>query len=76
MFCTPLVPDDVPDTTPVVGIVSRFATQKGFDLIAQVATRSGRRRSVYRRAGYRRTVLRKPYERSADSVTPTSFQSR
>ena len=29
--------NDVPDTTPVVGIVSRFATQKGFDLIAQVA---------------------------------------
>src|SRR5664279_297492 len=30
--------NDVADTTPVVGIVSRFATQKGFDLIAQVAT--------------------------------------
>ena len=27
----------VPDTTPVVGIVSRFATQKGFDLIAAIA---------------------------------------
>jgi starch synthase len=29
--------NEVADTTPVVGIVSRFATQKGFDLIAQVA---------------------------------------
>lgn len=27
----------VPDTTPVIGIVSRFATQKGLDLIAQIA---------------------------------------
>lgn len=27
----------VPDETPVLGIVSRFATQKGFDLIAQIA---------------------------------------
>ncbi len=29
---------EIPDTTPVVGIVSRFATQKGFDLIAAIAS--------------------------------------
>ena len=27
----------IPDTTPVLGIVSRFATQKGFDFIAEIA---------------------------------------
>jgi starch synthase len=30
---------DVKEETPVLGIVSRFATQKGFDLIAQIAPR-------------------------------------
>jgi len=29
----------ISDDTPVLGIVSRFATQKGFDLIAQIADR-------------------------------------
>ena len=29
--------DHVPGTTPVIGIVSRFARQKGFDMVAQVA---------------------------------------
>jgi starch synthase len=29
----------VSDTTPIIGIVSRFATMKGFDLIAQIADR-------------------------------------
>lgn len=28
---------DIPETTPVLGIVSRFATQKGFDLLAEIA---------------------------------------
>jgi starch synthase len=28
---------DIPDTTPVIGIVTRFATQKGLDFIAQIA---------------------------------------
>ncbi len=29
--------EDVEDATPVIGIVSRFATQKGFDLVQQIA---------------------------------------
>lgn len=29
--------EHVADTTPVIGIVSRFATQKGFDMVAQIA---------------------------------------
>ena len=29
--------EDMSDTTPVIGIVSRFATQKGFDLVQQIA---------------------------------------
>lgn len=28
---------NLPDSTPVVGIVSRFATQKGFDMVAAIA---------------------------------------
>jgi starch synthase len=31
--------EQVEDTTPVIGIVSRFATQKGFDLVEQIAGR-------------------------------------
>ncbi len=29
--------ENLPDTTPVVGMVSRFAAQKGFDLVEQIA---------------------------------------
>ena len=29
--------ENVPDTTPIIGMVSRFATQKGFDFVAQIA---------------------------------------
>jgi starch synthase len=29
--------DSVPDSTPIIGIVSRFAAQKGFDLVARAA---------------------------------------
>jgi starch synthase len=34
---------DVPDSTPVIGICSRFATQKGFDLLQQIAGRLSER---------------------------------
>jgi starch synthase len=29
--------ENVPETTPIIGIVSRFAVQKGFDIVAQIA---------------------------------------
>lgn len=38
--------EKVADTTPVIGIVSRFATQKGFDLVAQIADRLTERNVV------------------------------
>lgn len=34
---------DVPDHTPVIGICSRFASQKGFDLLEQIAGRLAER---------------------------------
>jgi len=34
---------DVPDETPVIGICSRFASQKGFDLLEQIAGRLAER---------------------------------
>jgi len=38
--------NDVPHTTPVIGIVSRFATQKGLDFIAQIADKLTERNMV------------------------------
>ena len=38
--------ENVPDETPVIGIVSRFATQKGFDFVAQIADRLTERNLV------------------------------
>jgi len=35
--------EKVPETMPVIGIVSRFATQKGFDLVAEIAERLSQR---------------------------------
>jgi len=35
--------EQIADTTPVIGIVSRFATQKGFDFIQQIAARLSER---------------------------------
>lgn len=34
---------DVPEQTPVIGICSRFASQKGFDLLEQIASRLAER---------------------------------
>ena len=36
----------VPETTPVLGIVSRFATQKGFDMLAEIAERLTQRELI------------------------------
>jgi starch synthase len=38
--------NDVPDETPVIGIISRFATQKGLDFIAQIADQLTERNMV------------------------------
>ena len=38
--------ENVPDSTPVIGIVSRFATQKGFDFLATIADELMRREMV------------------------------
>jgi starch synthase len=38
--------ENVPEATPVLGIVSRFATQKGFDFVAQIAERLTERNLV------------------------------
>ncbi len=35
--------ESVPEETPVIGIVSRFATQKGFDIVAQIGEELGLR---------------------------------
>jgi starch synthase len=35
--------EEVPETTPVIGIVSRLATQKGFGLVAQIAEQLAQR---------------------------------
>jgi hypothetical protein len=53
-----LWPADVPETTPVIGIVSRFATQKGFDFVAQIADQMIERNLAAGGAGQRRAVLR------------------
>ena len=37
---------DVPETTPILGIVSRFATQKGFDFVSQIADQMNDRNLV------------------------------
>ncbi len=39
--------ENVPETTPVIGIVSRLATQKGFDIVAQIAEKLARTRSLW-----------------------------
>ncbi len=35
--------EHIPDSTPVLGIVSRFATQKGFDMLAAISDQLGQR---------------------------------
>jgi starch synthase len=35
--------EKIPKGTPIIGIVSRFATQKGFDLVAEIADRLSQR---------------------------------
>ena len=44
---------------PVIGIVSRFAAQKGFDLISQIMDRLAREDMIARRARHRRQRLRR-----------------
>jgi starch synthase len=35
--------ENVPETTPVIGIISRLATQKGFDIVAQITEQLAQR---------------------------------
>src|ERR1019366_6203481 len=38
--------ENVPDTTPVLGLVSRLGTEKGFDFVAQIADQLAEREMV------------------------------
>jgi starch synthase len=51
--------DAVDYTTPVIGIVSRFATQKGFDLVAQIAAQLSDREIAIVAVGTGEPVLEK-----------------
>jgi len=53
---------------PLIGIVSRFADQKGFDLIAKVGAGPARRRLGDRRVGSRRGEIRKGASRPGQEV--------
>ncbi len=61
---------DLPEQTPVLGIVSRFATQKGFDLLAAIADRLAQRRLFLVALGtgepYYENLLRSLAERYPD----------
>ncbi len=54
--------DHVADTTPILGIVSRFATQKGFDMLAQIADQLMSRDVAVVVLGLGRAVLRKLFQ--------------
>ena len=62
-------------TRPVIGIVSRFADQKGFDLIAD-APRPNERRSYPGRARFRRTQVRRTVPRYGQHFPGTSRRER
>lgn len=51
--------DNVESTTPVIGIVSRFATQKGFDMVAQIAGQLSDREVAVAALGTGEPVLEK-----------------
>ena len=55
---------------PVIGIVSRFAAQKGFDLIAQIMDRLAREADDHRRAGQWRQAIRRHVRPHAETVSP------
>ncbi len=38
--------EEVPESTPVIGIISRLATQKGFDMVADIAEKLAAREAV------------------------------
>jgi len=56
---------------PVIGIVSRFAAQKGFDLIAQIMDRlaAGERGDDRGRSGQRRPAIRRNVRPPAETVS-------
>ena len=49
--------EKIAETTPVIGIVSRLATQKGFDIVAKIMEELADARCGRGRAGRRRCLL-------------------
>ena len=53
---------------PVIGIVSRFAAQKGFDLIAQIVDRLAREEMIMVVLGQRRQTIRRDVFAAARAI--------
>ena len=76
-ICWPLLASHNADPKlPVIGIVSRFAAQKGFDLIAQICRPPRARRDDHRRARRRRQGVRRNVSAASTSSSPTRLRSR
>jgi starch synthase len=65
--------EKVPETTPVIGIISRLATQKGFDMVAQIAEELAQRDLVITALGsgdaYYENIFREWASRHPASVS-------
>ena len=68
--------ENVSDETAVIGVVSRFATQKGFDFIVEIMDQLVEEDMVLRDARQRRGVLRTPLGRDGRRVIPKRSRCR